>query len=149
MGDVRTEALTLGRFVLDQLAAERAVVDVFERDGERVGELRDLWRERISDTAYRAMADIIRRWLGPTTMPLEAPAVLLLGSLVNVHRSTWTFGAPPLGLDDDTVLEAWADQCVTVVERLQGCGTRNSPSSSSCRHRVTLADEATEHIAGP
>ncbi|MGH8776500.1 MAG: hypothetical protein ACRDWI_15495 [Jiangellaceae bacterium] len=124
-GDIRTEAVALGRFALDQLEAERAIVDVFEREGERIAELRDMFRERISDPSYRNMADILRRWLGHgaadkfDTTSLEASALLLLGALVNVHRSTWTFGAAPLGLDDDRVLAAWADQCMAVVEGLR------------------------------
>jgi len=118
-GDPHTEAVMLGRFVLDELAAERDIVDVFEQEGDRIPELRDLFRERISDTGYKVMADVLRRWIGPSGAShgdLDALAVLLLGSLVNVHRSTCTFGGPPLGLDDDRVLSAWADQCVALVD---------------------------------
>ncbi|MGH8775779.1 MAG: TetR/AcrR family transcriptional regulator [Jiangellaceae bacterium] len=121
--DVRDEALELGRIALDALAAERPVIAVFENDGERVRHLRHLWRERISEPANRAMAGIVRRWLGDAartvdTARLDAAAMLLLGSLVNVHRSTETFGAPPLGLDDDAAVAAWADFCVVVTDGL-------------------------------
>jgi len=117
-GDVRTEALILGRFVLDELARERQIVDVFEHEGSRLAELRDLFRERISDTSYQAMTDLLRRWTGGSgDADLDAYGVLVLGSLVNVHRSTWTFGGPPRGLEQDRMLAAWADLCVDIVRR--------------------------------
>lgn len=121
-GDVHDEAVALGQFVLDQLVAERAIVDVFEHEGERIAELRDMFRERISDPSYRNMAVVLRHWLGPEAVAkvdaaaLEAAALLLLGALVNVHRSTWTFGAAPLGIAEDQLLVAWADQCLAVIE---------------------------------
>lgn len=126
IGDPHTEALMLGRFVLDELVAERDIVDVFEQEGDRVAELRDLFRAQISDTSYKAMAEILRRWIGPesrTRSDLDALAVLLLGSLINVHRSTWTFGGPPLGLDDDRVLSAWADQCMALADAARAQST--------------------------
>jgi AcrR family transcriptional regulator len=119
-GDVRTEALILGRFVLDELARERQLVDVFEREGERLGDLRDQFRERISDPSYQAMADLLSRWIGRGVRhddhrELDALGVLVLGALVNVHRSAWTFGGQPAGLPEDRLLAAWADLCIDVV----------------------------------
>jgi AcrR family transcriptional regulator len=119
-GDVRTEALVLGRFVLDELARERQIVDVFEQEGERLTELRDVFRQRISDASYQAMTEMLRRWAGSGSgdADLDAYGVLVLGALVNVHRSTWTFGGPPRGLDEERMLAGWADLCVDVVRRV-------------------------------
>jgi AcrR family transcriptional regulator len=117
-GDVRTEAMILGRFVLDELARERQIVDVFEHEGERLAELRDEFRQRISDPSYQAMTDLLRRWTGDTNADLDAYGVLVLGALVNVHRSTWTFGGPPRGLEEERMLAGWADLCVDVVRRI-------------------------------
>jgi AcrR family transcriptional regulator len=122
-GDVRTEALVLGRFVFNELRAERAVIDVMEREGDRVPQLRDLFRERVSDTSFRAMTDLLRRWLPPdaeTPADLDALGVLVLGSLINVHRSTRTFGGPPVGFTEDRLLAAWADLCVDLVTAVGG-----------------------------
>ncbi|WP_158602996.1 TetR/AcrR family transcriptional regulator [Jiangella rhizosphaerae] len=118
VGDVGDEALALGRYVLDELASQRAVVDVFEREGERVAEQRDAFREQVSDAGYRVMAEALRRWIGTEPAPgfdVDAAAVLLLGALINVHRSTWTFAGPPLELDEARILAAWSLQCATVV----------------------------------
>jgi AcrR family transcriptional regulator len=117
-GDVRTEALILGRFVLDELARERQIVDVFEQEGGRLTELRDLFRQRISDASYQAMTEMLRRWGGSGDADLDAYGVLVLGALVNVHRSTWTFGGPPRGFDEERMLAGWADLCVDVVRRV-------------------------------
>ncbi|MGH3484972.1 MAG: TetR/AcrR family transcriptional regulator [Nocardioidaceae bacterium] len=121
-GDVRTEAALLGRFALDELVRERSVVDLLERDGDRIPELRDLFRVRVCDVAYRAMADILRRWVGDRGDPdadLDAQAVLLLGGLINVHRSDATFGGTPLDRTEADLLAAWADQCAGTVETLR------------------------------
>jgi AcrR family transcriptional regulator len=116
-GDVRTEALVLGRFVLTELARERQIVDVFEHEGTRLTELRDLFRERISDPSYRGMTDLLRRWAGDDTeADLDALGVLVLGALVNVHRSAHTFGDQPAGIPEDRMLAAWADLCVHLVD---------------------------------
>ena len=120
-GEVRPVALQAGALVLEELRRERAIVDVLERDGDRIPQCRDLMREEISDVAYRAMTDLLAGWLGrpPGSPDLAAPATLLLGGLINVHRSAWTFGAMPLGLDEQAYVEAWADQCADVVEGLR------------------------------
>ncbi|TDC48773.1 TetR/AcrR family transcriptional regulator [Jiangella ureilytica] len=118
VADVYDEALALGRYVLDELASQRAVVDVFEHEGDRVAEQRDAFREQVSDAGYRVMAEALRRWIGGDPAPgfdVDGAAVLLLGALINVHRSTWTFAGAPLGLDEARILAAWSLQCVTVV----------------------------------
>lgn len=125
VGDVRTEASILGRFAMEELARQRAMVQVLERDGDRIPELRDLFRERASDTAYQTMVEIMRRWVGPDVDPgvdLEATVVLLLGGLINADRSTVTFGALPIGCTEEQILAAWADQCARTVEALRRPG---------------------------
>lgn len=125
VGDVRTEAGLLGRFAMDELERQRVMVNVLERDGDRIPELRDLFRERASDTAYRTMVEILRRWVGPDVDPaadLETTAVLLLGGLINAHRSEATFGALPIARTQEQVLTAWADQCARTVDALRRPG---------------------------
>jgi AcrR family transcriptional regulator len=118
--DVRTEALVLGRWLLAELDAEREVTRILEQDGARMPELLDRFRQRVSDAGYLATARLVRRWVGAgaAQVDVEPLAVNLLGSLINVRRSTWLFGVPPLGLDDDRLVEAWADLCVRLTETL-------------------------------
>jgi AcrR family transcriptional regulator len=121
VGDVRTEALNLGRLVLAELDRQRAIVRILEQEGDRLPDLRDSFRRNLVDASYRATADLSRRWLrnAPDTIDIEALSVILLGALINYRRSTWTFGASPLGVDDERFLSSWADLCFANVKALR------------------------------
>lgn len=107
--DRATEIAAMARWLLDELDAERTITHVVEREGDRLPELRDRMREDISDRGYRIAAAFIERWAGGRTDAVdhEALGVLLVGALVNVRRSTWTFGASPLGMDDERLVEVF------------------------------------------
>lgn len=47
--------------------------------------------------------------VAPETQDPEATAVLILGALVALRRTAWTFGSPPLDIDDDRALMAWTE----------------------------------------
>lgn len=107
--DLAAEVELFGRWLLAELDRERMITQVIEREGSRLPELRDRMRSDVSDRGYRAASTFVRRWSGHGDPALdhEALAVLLVGALVNVRRSTWTFGAEPLGLDDERVIRAF------------------------------------------
>ena len=117
VGDVRTEALVAGRWLLAELDRERAIVRILEQDGDRLAELRDSFRERLVDAGYVAATALARRWLGggAGSHDIEAITVVLMGGLVNYRRSTWTFGAAPLAIDEARFLSAWADMCAAAT----------------------------------
>lgn len=113
-------ARDVGAFILAEMDRQQQITQVLERDGDRLVQLRDRFREEVSDQGYRGMAEILRGWLGARPVragqdAIDGLAVLLLGALVNVRRSTWTLGAPPLGLDDDALLDSWAELCEATV----------------------------------
>ena len=115
--DLRAEALIMGQWLLDELDRQRALTHILEQDGHRVTELRDAARQQISDAGYRSASALLERWLDGHRPDLDAAAIAtsLVGSIINFRRSTWTFGGPPLGLDDDRFLNGWADLCVTLA----------------------------------
>lgn len=115
--DLRAEAGAMGRWLLDELDRQRALTHILERDGHRIPELRDDARDQISDAGYRAASALVERWLGGHRPDLDAAAVAvcLVGAVVNFRRSSWTFGAPPVELDDDRFLEGWIDVCAAVA----------------------------------
>jgi AcrR family transcriptional regulator len=106
----------VGAFVLAEMDRQRLITQVLERDGSRLADLRDRFRREVSDAGYRVMTDILRGWLAAVRpavedRTVEAVAVQLLGAMINVRRSTWTLGAPPLGLSDAELISAWAALC--------------------------------------
>jgi AcrR family transcriptional regulator len=104
-----TEIAGVIRWLLAELDAERTMTQVIEREGDRLPELRDRMRAGTSDRGYRIAAASIQHWVGPTARGAdhEALAVILIGAIVNFRRSAWTFGAPPLGLDDERFVDAF------------------------------------------
>jgi AcrR family transcriptional regulator len=116
--DVRAEALMMGRWLLDELDRQRALTHILERDGHRVPELRDAARENISNAGYRSASVLVERWLTARRPNHDASAiaVALVGAIINFRRSSWTFGGPPLDLEDDRFLDGWADLCMTLVD---------------------------------
>lgn len=120
--DVAAEASMLGRWLLGELDAERDMTRIMEKDGDRLPELRDHLRERVSDAGYAATAALLRRWAGRAVddVDVKALAVALVSPLINFRRSTWTWAAPPLGIDDERMLAAWTDLCVRLVGTLEG-----------------------------
>jgi len=115
--DLRAEAMAMGAWLLGELDRERVIMRIFEHDGDRLVQIRDLFRERVVDAGYRAAAALARRWLGAAadTIDTEALSVVLLGALINYRRSTWTFASPPLQIEDQRFLSCWADLCVSAT----------------------------------
>jgi AcrR family transcriptional regulator len=128
VGDVRAEALVVGRWLLAELDREQAIVRILEQDGDRLAELRDSFRERLVDAGYIAAIALASRWLPASTAQgdLEAVTVVLIGALVNYRRSTWTFGAAPLDLEEERFLSAWADVCLLATRSAQSSPSRRS-----------------------
>jgi AcrR family transcriptional regulator len=118
--DLHDIADALGRWLLIELDAERTITQLLEKEGDRLPDLRDRFRERVSDAGYQAASDLIGRWLGPRAadVDVDALAVVLLGPLINLRRSTWLYARPPLGIDDERVLAAWVDSCERLVASL-------------------------------
>jgi len=118
--DTRAEMLLMGRWFLSELDAQRYLVRILEQDGDRLPEIRDLFRKRIIDGGHRSVEQLLRSRLEEEGIRLEvdisALATVIIGPLVNHRRATWTYGAPPLGVDDEQLLAAWADTLVLAFE---------------------------------
>jgi len=119
--DLRTEAMLMGRWFLAELDSEQYLVRLLEQDGDRVPEIRDLIRERIIDAGHRRVEALLRRRLGNASSNIDTAVVatLIIGPLSNHRRVSWTYGAPPLGIDDDRLLTTWVQSLVTLVEAVR------------------------------
>lgn len=117
LGDPATEITAMARWLLAELDAERTITHVIEREGDRLPEVRDRMRAGISDRGYRIAAAFIERWAvdRAAAVDREVLGVLMVGALINFRRSTWTFGAPPLGLDDERFIADFVTLCTALI----------------------------------
>lgn len=119
VADAAAEVEAVARWLLSELDQERTITHVIEREGARLPELRDRMRQGVSDRGYRIAGALIERWASSVTLQRidhEALAVLLVGSLINLRRSTWTFGAFPLGIDDERFLKTFVSLTLALVD---------------------------------
>lgn len=121
-GDLTEQATTLGHRILQEMDHQRDITRILEREGDRLPDLVEQFRVRVSERGYAIIAAILQSWFDeatgtPTDVDFdpEATAVLLAGALVNARRSTWTFGHPPGGQDDDRLVASWARVCTAVL----------------------------------
>ncbi|TWD83876.1 TetR family transcriptional regulator [Kribbella amoyensis] len=106
----------VGALILAEMDRQQLITLVLERNGHRLPALRDRFRAGVSDAGYRTMRNLLTAWLSaarPTAEPrfVDGLAVHLLGAMVNARRSTWTLGAPPLGLTDAELIAGWVALC--------------------------------------
>jgi len=115
--DLRSELQVIGRWTLQRLDAEEIISRVIEKEGARLGPLVGAMREGVSEPGYRLFAAYLEgKGLRPG-VDGRAAAVMLVGALVNLRRSTWTFGRAPAGLGDEEALAMWIELCSSVLAR--------------------------------
>lgn len=112
---LRPILLGLGRWFLDEMDRLKDLTLVLEHDGRRMGDLTAEVKTNIVDLSYRTATRLIAA-LAPEAQDPEATAVLVLGTLVALRRTAWTFGTPPLDIDDDRALRAWTDVILATLD---------------------------------
>jgi AcrR family transcriptional regulator len=108
----------LGRWFLDEMDRLKDLTQVLEHDGRRMPELVAELKTSMVDLSYRTAAQLIAG-AAPRAPDPEATAVVVLGTLVALRRTAWTFGCPPLDLDDARALTAWADMTLATIDALR------------------------------
>jgi AcrR family transcriptional regulator len=111
---LREIVAALGRWFLDEMDRLKDLTLVLEHDGRRLPELTIEVKANMVDLSYRTAARLIAA-VAPGVKDPEATGVLILGPLVAVRRTAWTFGLPPLDIDDDRVLAAWTETTLTIL----------------------------------
>ncbi|MDQ3431282.1 MAG: TetR/AcrR family transcriptional regulator [Actinomycetota bacterium] len=115
----QTMVLGLGRWFLDEMDRMASLTRVIEHDGQRLAQLTAEVKTNIVDLSYQSAAALVSA-IAPEADDPEATAVVLLGALVALRRTAWTFGSPPLGIDDDRALTAWADLTLATLDSPPG-----------------------------
>jgi AcrR family transcriptional regulator len=105
----------LGRWFLDEMDNMRDLTRVLEHDGDRMGDVTQEVKRDIVDLSYRTAVAVITAVV-PDARDPDAVAVVLLGALVALRRTTWTFGTPPAGVDDDRALSSWTEVALAWLE---------------------------------
>jgi AcrR family transcriptional regulator len=106
--ELRPLLLAFGRWFLDEMDRLRELTLVLEHDGPRLGDLTAELKRDIVDTGNGAAARLVAV-TAPHLPDPDATATLLLGGLVVLRRTEWTYGGTALDVDDGRALEAWAD----------------------------------------
>lgn len=114
--DLASELRLIGRWMLDRLDREEAISHIVEKEGTRLSHLSDAMRDGLSEPGYRLAAAYLSQHVGQHDADTDAMAVILLGSLINLRRSRWTFGRAPIGVDDDRAIDAWVSICLAAIE---------------------------------
>lgn len=114
-GLLRGIVVSLGRWFLDEMDRLEDLTRVLEHEGGRLPELTAEVKTNMVDLSYRTAAKLIAA-AAPETRDPEATAVVVLGSLVALRRTAWTFDFPPLGIDDDRALTAWVSLTLATLD---------------------------------
>ena len=113
IGDLRSELTLLARWLLGELASERAIVVLIEKEGAAFPELRDRFFLEVVRRGYRHAAQFAQRWLksipGGDTIDAEALACLAVGAIVAYRRTEWTFGGDPLGVEEERFVQTFVN----------------------------------------
>ncbi len=91
------------------------ITRIIEKEGDQLAHLMESMRENISETGYELARAYLDQRSIDESWDRDALVVVLLGGLINLRRSTWTYGKPPLGLSDERVLATWVELCLTVI----------------------------------
>ncbi|RLV56690.1 TetR/AcrR family transcriptional regulator [Aeromicrobium phragmitis] len=106
----------MAELMLALMESTRDLSRIFEREGERVPELRERFRTGVIDEAVHQARRIISPWLDDEA-DAEALAVVLTGPIVNFMRNRWTFGDSPAGLTEERFLDAWCESAIATLAR--------------------------------
>lgn len=106
LDDAVSELQILARWLLASLREAESITRIMEKDGESAPDLRARFSKEVVEPGYATAAEIVSR-LGGADHDCEAVGAVLMASLVNYRRHEWTFGRPPLGIDEGRFVTAW------------------------------------------
>lgn len=118
LGDIGAKATIVFRYLFAELDRYHDVTALIEKEGGVAPSLgRQFWAE-IGEPGYQLGAEVLGRQLnaeGPGGWDAEALSAVLLGAVVNMRRSQWTFGHTPLDVDEERMVQVIVHLLVTAA----------------------------------
>ncbi len=117
--NLRSDLRLMARWTLKELARERQMMMILQRDGRDFPEIQSAARERVVDRGYaEARRWINRRIESPGAVDTRALSAVLFTSLVSYRTSEVMLGEPPGGVDENEFVDAWVDAAARVLSSL-------------------------------
>lgn len=106
LGDDGADLRLLMGSLLAELSDEREITAVLEKEGALFPELRDRFYRGLVEPGFRDAAALIDRMADVDGgWDAEALGVITVGALVNHLRNEWTFGAAPLDVSRERLIQ--------------------------------------------
>lgn len=121
--DLRAMLRSLARFVLDELGAERDLMRILLREGDRFPELLAEAREHVIQASHRAFAAWIRAAADSGVLRArdpEAVGAVALSALVHYVLDETMLGEPPGRIAEDRFVAGWVDLVAALAAGKEG-----------------------------
>lgn len=123
LGDVRAELRLAAKILRRFNERNQSLLRVLHTEGRRLPRT----ARRAFETAWGDAYTIYARWLGArlgpgTKVDVEATAIQLFGALTQFQSQADIFKQPPLGVERDRFVEAWADHWTAFIASARGEG---------------------------
>jgi AcrR family transcriptional regulator len=122
LGDPRAELTLVARWGLAELARERDLIRIVMRDGGRVPELAQRFRDTVVRRGLALATGALERYAAERGAEFADPRALgevICASLVGFSLQQVMFGDDFAGVDADRFAAAWVDSCVAIVDELE------------------------------
>jgi AcrR family transcriptional regulator len=120
LGDLRSELTIMARGSFVLFDASEDWIRMALKDGDKFPKLFADARKRLSDRAYRFLADWLRSKAEAGELDehdSDALADVLFGSISNYWLQTRVFGRAPNDVDEHRFVEAWVDLALRLAPR--------------------------------
>lgn len=120
LGDLRAELTLVARWGLAELRRERQLARLVMKEGERVPEFSERFRDTIVRGGLALAAHVIERHGAADSLPdPAATAAALCSSLVGFSFQQTLFGDDFTDVDDERLISAWVDLSMATIEKTE------------------------------
>ncbi len=120
LADLRGSLRLIAQVALDELAREKHVNQIIEKDGNRFPELRDRMRREMVEPGFRYAERALTAWVetidgANKEADMAAVAAVALSALVHHRRQEWLLGRPPHDIETERFVETWVEMTLRAL----------------------------------